>query len=77
MLVVSLAVSMVLARRLQRFVTAPIQRLVNAMRRVTNEDDYTVGLEKRSNDELGVLDDGFNAMLDQIEQGRSALQQAA
>ena len=46
------------------------------MRRVANEDDYSVRVQKRSNDELGVLDDGFNAMLDQIEQGRNALQQA-
>ena len=30
----------------------------------------------RSNDELGVLNDGFNTMLDQIEHGRNALQEA-
>lgn len=75
-LAVSLAVSVVLARQLQRFVTVPIQRLVNAMKRVTNEDDYSIRVEKRSNDEIGVLNDGFNSMLDQIEQGRNALQQA-
>ena len=75
-LAASLAVSIVLARRLQRFVTTPILQLVDAMRRVTSEDDYTVRMKKYSNDELGVLDDGFNAMLDQIEQGRSDLQQA-
>ena len=46
------------------------------MKRVTDEDDYSVRVEKRSNDELGLLNDGFNTMLDQIEQGRNALQQA-
>jgi len=75
-LMVSLAVSMVLARRLQRFLTAPISRLVEAMRRVTNEDDYSVRVENHSSDELGVLNDGFNTMLDQIEQGRNALQES-
>ena len=75
-LAASLAVSVLLSRRLQRFVVEPIQRLVDAMKRVTNEDDYSVRVEKRSNDELGLLDDGFNTMLDQIEQGRNALQQA-
>jgi two-component system, sensor histidine kinase len=75
-LAVSLTVSVLLARRLQRFVTEPIGRLVRAMKRVTERDDYSVRVEKRSNDEIGLLDDGFNSMLDQIEQGRNALQQA-
>jgi two-component system, sensor histidine kinase len=75
-LAVSLAVSILLARRLQRFVTAPIFQLVEVMRRVAKEDDYSIRAIKTSNDELGVLDDGFNAMLDQIEQGRSALEHA-
>ena len=75
-LAVSLAVSVVLARRLQRFLTAPISRLAEAMQRVTRDDDYSVRVENLSNDEMGVLNDGFNTMLDQIEQGRNALQQA-
>jgi two-component system, sensor histidine kinase len=75
-LTVSLAVSVLLARKLQRFVTVPIQRLVSAMKRVTEEDDYSVRVENRSNDEIGLLNNGFNSMLDQIEQGRNALQEA-
>jgi two-component system, sensor histidine kinase len=75
-LLVSLAFSFFLARRLQQFITKPIFQLVDVMQRVANEDDYSVRVKKTSNDELGVLDDGFNAMLDQIEQGRSGLQQA-
>jgi two-component system, sensor histidine kinase len=75
-LAASLAVSIVLARRLQRIFTRPIFQLVNAMWRVTNENDFSIRVENHSNDELGVLNDGFNAMLDQIEQGRNALQKA-
>jgi signal transduction histidine kinase/CheY-like chemotaxis protein len=75
-LAVSLAVSLVLARRLQRFLTAPLLRLAEAMQRVGRDDDYSVRVENLSNDEIGVLNDGFNSMLDQIEQGRNALQQA-
>jgi two-component system, sensor histidine kinase len=75
-LAVSLAVSVVLARRLQRFLTQPISRLVDAMQRVTRNDDYSVRVENFSSDEMGVLNQGFNSMLDQIEQGRNALQQA-
>ncbi len=75
-LAISLTVSILLARQLQRFVTGPILRLVDAMHRVTREDDYSIRATKLSNDELGVLTDGFNTMLDQVEHGRKALQQA-
>jgi two-component system, sensor histidine kinase len=75
-LTISLAVSLLLARRLQRFVVAPILRLVEIMGRVTREDDYSIRAEDCGHDEIGVLNDGFNAMLDQIEHARTALQQA-
>ena len=75
-LVISLLVSMMLARRLHRLVTTPIIRLVEAMRRVTRENDYSIRVERLSTDELGVLHDGFNAMLDRIERGQNALRQA-
>jgi two-component system, sensor histidine kinase len=75
-LALSLAISVVLARQLQKFVTAPISRLAEAMQRVTRDDDYSVRVDNLSNDEMGVLNDGFNSMLDQIEQGRNALQRA-
>jgi hypothetical protein len=73
-LAMSLAVSLVLARRLQMFFTAPISRLAEAMQRVARDDDYSVRVENFSNDEMGVLNEGFNSMLEQIEQGRNALQ---
>ena len=75
-LLVSLAAAILLAGRLQRFVTTPILQLAEAMRRVTTEGDYSVRVEKLGRDELGVLTDGFNAMLGQAEQARADLQQA-
>ena len=56
--------------QLRKTRTTPILRLVEAMRRVTSEDDYSIRVENWGDDELGVLNDGFNAMLDQIERGR-------
>jgi len=73
---ISLVVSYLLARQLQRFVTMPILNLVHAMRRVTDQNDFSIRVERHGDDEIGVLDDGFNAMLGQIESGRKALQQA-
>ena len=69
-LAVSLAVSILLAHRLQRFITLPILRLVEAMKRVTRKDDYSIRVEHLGDGELRVLNDGFNAMLDQIGQAR-------
>ena len=75
-LAISLFVSMLLARRLQRMVTKPIFALVGAMKRVTDEEDFTIRVAHSTDDELGVLNDGFNSMLDQIEQGQTALRNA-
>jgi len=74
-LVVSLTVSVLLAGRLEQFIAAPILRLVKAIEQITAEDDYSVRVEELGRDELGVLNHGFNRMLDQIEDARGALEQ--
>ena len=75
-LLASLGVSMLLAGGLQRLFVAPILRLVDVMQRIAEHGDYSVRVEEHRRDELGVLCDGFNQMLGQIEQGRQALQKA-
>jgi PAS domain S-box-containing protein len=57
----------VLASWLQRLISRPIVDLTDVMARVTQEQDYGLRLESRSGDEVGLLVDGFNAMLTQIE----------
>ncbi|MDH3440319.1 MAG: HAMP domain-containing protein, partial [Gammaproteobacteria bacterium] len=52
--------------KLQAVISAPILSLVDVMKRVTAEKDYELRAEKRSNDEIGVLIDGFNEMLKEI-----------
>ncbi len=51
-----------------RIVGGPVRGLAAAMEKVSEEKDYEVRAEKRSNDELGRLVDGFNDMLSQIQQ---------
>ena len=58
----------VLSMFLQRLISIPIQALAEATRRVSSEHDYSVRVSKISEDELGILCDGFNAMLERIEQ---------
>lgn len=53
--------------RLQRIISDPVASLAKAMKDVRSNEDYSLRAEKKSNDELGDLTDGFNAMLDHIQ----------
>jgi len=75
-LFVAIVGSAVLADRFQRLLVAPIDSLSNAMRRVTTRGDYSVRVKKHGRDEWGLLADGFNVMLDQIQTSKDSLQQA-
>jgi signal transduction histidine kinase/CheY-like chemotaxis protein len=57
-----------LSSRLQWVISGPISSLAATMERVRNEKDYTIRARKKSEDELGVLTDGFNSMLEDIQQ---------
>lgn len=75
-LLVSLSVAVLVAGQLQKRFMSPIMGLVKAMRQVSTEGDYSVRVTDLSQDELKVLQLGFNRMLDQIETTRIALQDA-
>ncbi|MFT7644176.1 MAG: signal transduction histidine kinase/CheY-like chemotaxis protein, partial [Pirellulaceae bacterium] len=62
--------------RLRFMLTTPVFELVNAMEDVSIRQNYSHRVTKRSNDELGVLSDGFNSMIDEIQSGHQKLQQA-
>lgn len=65
-----------LTMQLQRFITKPIQLLASALSKVALEKNYSVRVEKSSDDELGQLTDDFNHMLVQIETRDNALRDA-
>ena len=62
-----------LAQRMQRIVSAPISHLADIIQQVSQREDYTLRARKTSDDELGILMDGFNAMLVQIQERDSRL----
>lgn len=64
---ISMLLALVLSKRLQRVVSEPVQRLLNIMNAVAERKDFSHRAERFSNDELGTLVDGFNEMLDRIE----------
>jgi signal transduction histidine kinase/CheY-like chemotaxis protein len=63
----SLLASLLLASRLQQVVSRPILHLAEIETRVSREKDYSVRAVKEAEDELGLLIDGFNDMLGQIQ----------
>jgi len=51
----------------RRVISAPILRLAQAMKSVSARKDYSIQIQKRTNDEIGALTDGFNEMMLQIQ----------
>jgi two-component sensor histidine kinase len=73
---ISSLVAFLVGSRLRDLISTPILRLTDTMREVSEEKNYSARAEKQSDDEIGVLIDGFNAMLTQIQDRDAALQQA-
>jgi two-component system, sensor histidine kinase and response regulator len=63
-----------LAARLQQQISGPIVNLAHTMQRVSSEEDYSLRVERSSQDEIGSLIDGFNQMLGQIRHRDSRLE---
>ncbi len=68
--------ALVVSRQLQRRITAPLLQLVATIRSVSDTKDYSIRAKSLSTqDELGVLTEGLNAMLAQIESQYTQLRQ--
>lgn len=65
-----------LATRLQRLISTPLLELASATRKITEERDYSIRLHVDSSDEMGILFDGFNQMLTQLEKRKRERDQA-
>jgi signal transduction histidine kinase/DNA-binding response OmpR family regulator len=64
----SLIVALLLSSRLQKVISGPILSLAAVESRVSREKDFSLRAVKDTEDELGVLIDGFNEMLVQIQE---------
>ncbi len=56
-----------LANNLQKIISKPILDLSKLTRRISSEKNFDIKIERKSNDEIGVLYDDFNNMLQQIK----------
>ena len=75
-LFISFTITTILSLRLQRIISFPIFRLNRIMANVSNEHDYSIRASGFNNDEVGMLSQGFNSMLTQIEKQNSDLKTA-
>ena len=66
-LIVSFCGAYLLSRRLAPTISRPIVELAQTMKTVSKDQNFGVRCEKRSDDEIGELVQGFNEMLDQIQ----------
>jgi PAS domain S-box-containing protein len=70
-------VAILLAVRLQRYITQPVLALAATATAVSAGQDYSARAERFDDDELGRLTDAFNAMLTQIQERDLALRREA
>lgn len=75
LLVAILVLNYFLALGLQRVVSDPILNLTQATKRISEEANYQVRVEKWGNDEIGLLVDEYNNMLEQIYEREESLKQ--
>jgi signal transduction histidine kinase len=66
--VIAMLLALLLSSRLHRVISVPINRLLETMDAVASKKDFGQRAERVSNDELGNLVDGFNLMLDQVQE---------
>jgi len=64
----SLGLVWLLAARLQQIITKPVYHLRDTMGEVGMQKNYSLRAEKVGHDEIGQLIDGFNSMLEKIEE---------
>lgn len=72
----AMVIAWLLAAQLQKQVTSPIHGLLETMRSVSRDHNYTRRAEKHGSDELGALVDGFNHMLAETEAHKRELNKA-
>jgi len=65
-ILVLVGISYLLANRLQKIISGPILNLAKFTEKISRDADYTLRVQKESNDETGKLYDGFNYMLENI-----------
>ncbi|MCG3192778.1 MAG: SpoIIE family protein phosphatase [Thermoanaerobaculia bacterium] len=66
-LLAAILLAFFLSSKLQHLISGPILRLVGVTKEVSEKKDYSLRAQKETSDEIGLLMDGFNHMLVEVE----------
>lgn len=75
-LVAATTTALLLSTVLHRSISDPLSHLTGVVNAVSKDENHSLRAVRASNDELGQLIDGFNGMLDRIQQREADLQEA-
>ena len=73
-ILISIAIAFVLMSRLQKIITKPLYEMADVMNTISGEKNYSVRVAIQSQDEVGILGEGFNEMLSQIQKRDTELE---
>jgi two-component system CheB/CheR fusion protein len=71
-----LALALLLSVSLQRAVTVPLDAITGVARQIVDRGDYSLRVERRSDDEIGIVVQAFNSMLNEVQERTLALQRS-
>lgn len=74
-MMVAFAAAYFFSARLQQMISTPLLNLLGTMKEVSASKNYAIRVVKPSSDEIGLLYDGFNEMLCEIEERNQILRQ--
>ncbi|MFC1489708.1 PAS domain S-box protein [Candidatus Latescibacterota bacterium] len=66
-LIIGMIIALLLSMLSQKNISNPIFHLVEKVKEVSDTENFSIRAEKKSENEIGVLYDGFNDMLEQIQ----------
>lgn len=73
-MLIALVIAMLLALRLQRQVTGPVQGITSVARQVVEQRNFALRAEKITDDEIGYLAEAFNDLLCEVQTRSTALE---
>jgi signal transduction histidine kinase/ActR/RegA family two-component response regulator len=70
----SVLAALIFSSVLQRLITVPLEEIGDVARRIVNDQDYSLRLEQRTQDEIAIVVQALNTMLDKVEDRTQALE---
>ncbi len=74
--IAAVMIAVIASRKLQHFISDPVLLLAEATDKIANDKDYSMRVFSPSKDEIGLLYQGFNRMLEEIERRDETIRKA-